>query len=95
MAFEWSDRRVLVTGATGFLGSWLVKGLAGRKANVVGLIRKNTLSNEPALPRDIGDIDVVYGQLEDYFCVERCINEHDIDTVFHLGAQTIVETATK
>ncbi len=95
MAFEWSDRRILVTGATGFLGSWLVKELVRRKANVVGLIRKNPLSSEPALPGDMGNIDVVYGQLEDYFSVERCLNEYEIDTVFHLGAQTIVETATK
>jgi CDP-glucose 4,6-dehydratase len=36
---------------------------------------------------------VVNGELEDYAAVERAINEQEVDTVFHLGAQTIVGTA--
>lgn len=95
MAFEWSNRRVLVTGATGFLGSWIVKELIRRKADVVGLIRNNPLFRERRLSKDIGNINIVYGQLENYFSIERCINEYDIDTIFHLGAQTIVENATR
>ncbi len=35
----------------------------------------------------------VQGQLEDYALLERVINEHEIEAVFHLGAQTIVGTA--
>ena len=35
----WKDRRVLVTGATGLLGSWMVEELLGRKADVICLIR--------------------------------------------------------
>jgi CDP-glucose 4,6-dehydratase len=38
---------------------------------------------------------VVNGALEDYAAVERAINEHEIETVFHLGAQTIVGTALR
>ena len=36
---HWSDRPVLVTGATGLLGGWLVKRLAASRADVVCLVR--------------------------------------------------------
>jgi CDP-glucose 4,6-dehydratase len=36
---------------------------------------------------------VVRGQIEDYFLLERVLNEYEIDTVFHLAAQTIVDIA--
>jgi CDP-glucose 4,6-dehydratase len=36
---------------------------------------------------------VVTGRLEDYGTLERAISEHEVDTVFHLGAQAIVGTA--
>ena len=35
----WRDRPVLVTGATGLLGGWIVKALAGLDADVVCLVR--------------------------------------------------------
>lgn len=35
----WTDKNVFVTGATGLLGSWLVKALVDSNANVVCLIR--------------------------------------------------------
>jgi CDP-glucose 4,6-dehydratase len=38
---------------------------------------------------------VVRGQIEDYFLLERVLNEYEIDTVFHLAAQTIVDIATR
>ena len=39
MVNYWKDRRVLVTGCTGLLGSWLAKSLISKEANVVGLVR--------------------------------------------------------
>ena len=36
---DWSTRRVLVTGATGFVGSWLLKALVRSGAQVVALVR--------------------------------------------------------
>jgi CDP-glucose 4,6-dehydratase len=43
----------------------------------------------------IGRTTVVNGRLEDYATLERAINEHEVDTVFHLGAQPIVTTALR
>jgi CDP-glucose 4,6-dehydratase len=37
----------------------------------------------------------VTGQLQDFKTVERAINEGEIDTVFHLGAQAVVSTAAR
>jgi CDP-glucose 4,6-dehydratase len=85
--------RVLVTGATGMVGSWLVKALLDRQAYVVGLIRDADPQSELYRSGDVNQITVVNGPLEDFATVERAINEQEIDTVFHLGAQTIVGTA--
>ena len=38
---------------------------------------------------------MVNGSLEDYFLIERTLNEYEVDTIFHLGAQTIVGTANR
>jgi len=89
----WEGKRVLVTGATGLVGSWLVKALLERKAYVVALVRDWDPQSELIRSGAIHSTNVVHGELEDYAAVERAINEHEADTVFHLGAQTIVGTA--
>lgn len=89
----WRHRRVLVTGATGMVGSWLVKELLERDARVVGLVRDADPRSELYRSGDIDRISVVNGRLEDLPTVERAVNEHAVDTVFHLGAQTIVGAA--
>ena len=91
----WQNKNVFVTGCTGLLGSWLTKALVDRKANVVGLIRDNVpRANFSRLGLD-RYINTVRGEVEDYFLLERIINEYEIDTVFHLAAQTIVPIANR
>jgi len=92
---SWRGRAALVTGATGMVGSWLVKDLLARDARVVALIRDADPQSELFRSGDTGRISVVNGALEDYAAVERAINEHEVDAVFHLGAQTIVGTANR
>jgi CDP-glucose 4,6-dehydratase len=91
----WAGRRVLVTGATGFVGSWLVKALLRRQANVVALIRDHDQHSELIRSGAIRRIAVVNGCLEDYAAIERAINEYEVDTVFHLAAQAIVGAALR
>jgi CDP-glucose 4,6-dehydratase len=92
---KWKDKPVFVTGCTGLLGSWLCKELIARKANVVGLIRdwvpRSVLINDSY----IDNMVTVRGDLNDFSLIERALNEYEIDTVFHLGAQTIVEIANR
>ena len=91
----WQDRPVFITGCTGLLGSWLTQSLIDRGASVVGLIRDNTPNSfffQSGLEKRI---TIVRGEIEDYALIERAINEYEIESVFHLGAQTIVTIANR
>jgi len=92
---SWTSRRVLVTGATGIVGSWLVRQLVDEGAFVVALIRDMNPQSELIRSGLWTRITVVNGTLEDYAAVERAVVEHDIDSVFHLAAQAIVTTALR
>lgn len=89
----WKDRNVFVTGATGIVGSWLIKGLLDLSANVIVLVRDNDPRSELYRSGDIRRITVVNGKLENILDIERAINEYAVETVFHCGAQAIVQTA--
>ncbi|MGD2180254.1 GDP-mannose 4,6-dehydratase [Lusitaniella coriacea] len=91
----WRDRACLVTGITGFLGSCLVEDLVQRGAKVVGLVRD--FIPQSRLHTDGWDrkIEIVSGCVEDLGVLERAIAEYEIDTVFHLAAQTIVGIANR
>lgn len=92
---DWKQGRVFVTGATGIVGSWLVKRLLQEGAYVVALIRDWDPQSELIRSGDVYRTSVVSGALEDFATLERAINAHEIETVFHLGAQTIVGTALR
>lgn len=92
---DWRGRRCLVTGATGIVGSWLVKRLLREGASVIALVRDWDPQSELVRSGDIMRTSVVNGGLEDFATLERAINEHEPDTVFHLGAQAIVTTALR
>jgi CDP-glucose 4,6-dehydratase len=89
----WTHRRVLVTGATGLVGAWLVKDLLARGATVVALVRDQDPQSELFRSGDFRRVSVVSGALEDFFSLERAVSEHETDTVFHLAAQPIVGVA--
>lgn len=91
----WHDRPVLVTGCTGLLGSWLVGTLLPAGATVVGLIRDEVPQSHLARSGALRQIRVVHGDVTDYATVERALNEYEVDTVFHLAAQTIVGIANR
>jgi CDP-glucose 4,6-dehydratase len=92
----WRDRNVFVTGATGLLGSWTTEELLARGAHVVALVRDEVPSSRFYREHDLcRRVDIVRGALEDYDAIERALNEYEIETVLHLGAQTIVGTANR
>lgn len=91
----WLDRPVFVTGCTGILGSWLTIALVDAGAAVTGLIRDEIPFSHLRRSGYQDRIRVVRGDVTSYGLVERALNEYEIDTVFHLAAQTIVTIANR
>jgi CDP-glucose 4,6-dehydratase len=84
----------LVTGARGFVGAWLARGLLEAGARVTSFDRRSP-SGRPSTLTMLGvdgDVDQVEGDLRDPEPVARTLEEGGIDTVFHLAAETIVGT---
>ncbi|CAB4938275.1 unannotated protein [freshwater metagenome] len=88
-------RNVFVTGAYGMLGGWLVRALLDRGAHVVVLRRDQIRASLLDLDGLEASCAVVHGDLLDPGLLDRVIGEHEIDTVLHLAAQTIVGTANR
>ena len=90
---SWAERSVLVTGGTGLVGSWLVNRLLNEGAKVTCLVLDSDPSSELIRSKNIEKVCVVNGNLADIDAVSRAVNHQSCDTIFHLGAQTIVGTA--
>jgi CDP-glucose 4,6-dehydratase len=91
----WPDRPVLITGATGLVGSWLTRRLHEAGAEVVCLVRDWVPQSELVRSRLIEQVKVVRGDIRDRDLLERTLGEYEIDTVIHLAAQTIVGIANR
>ena len=85
--------RVLVTGATGFIGSHLCKALADKGHEVIALVRDVRPSRW--LREALRSCVKVRGDVTDYFSILRPINHYEVDAVAHLAAMSIVKTAYK
>lgn len=95
MTFDWNGRRVLVTGATGIVGSWLCEELATLGAYTVALVRDYDPQSRLFTSNVSSRCSVVNGELESFSTCKRMINDHEIEVVFHLAAQTIVGAALR
>ena len=89
----WLDRPTFVTGASGFMGGWLVRRLLASGADVVCLIRDWVPQCDVARGGLLDRIKVVRGDVCDAALLERVLGEYEVDTVFHLAAQTTVGVA--
>ncbi len=88
----WQDRRVLLTGHTGFKGAWLALWLDQLGAEVTGLAL-----DPPSSPSlfDAADVEDalsrhVIGDIRNFETVTRVMNAHQPDIVLHLAAQSLV-----
>jgi CDP-glucose 4,6-dehydratase len=92
---ELAGRSVFVTGAYGLLGSWLVKALLERGARTTVLRRDAVAVSALALEGNEARVNVVHGDICDAAVIERALGEYEVDSVFHLAAQTIVGVANR
>lgn len=88
MSFNWQSKKVLVTGAGGFIGSALVSELVQRGASVTAFVRYTSRADSGLLrflPADVrSQATLIAGDLRDADAVERAAAGTDL--IFHLGA---------
>ena len=89
----WQGRTALVTGATGLLGAASIRSLLHQSVRVVALVRDHDPQSELLRSGLVRRVTVVDGQLECLPDIERALAVDDVDSVFHLGAQTLVGPA--
>ncbi len=95
MSWSPAGATVLVTGAQGFIGSWLAERLLDAGARVV--VPRRDFEPDARFRTDGVEerCTVAAADIQDYEAMTRVLNEHGVDTVFHLAAQTIVGTANR
>lgn len=92
----YKGKKVLVTGHTGFKGSWLCKILANAGAEITGYSLKPPIG--PSLfeiARIEDDVHSVFGDIRDLETLEKVFDEVNPEIVFHLAAQPIVRESYK
>lgn len=90
---EWNDTNVLITGVSGFVGSYLARDLVDKGAHVYGLIRRRA---DGTIPKNVAHkkieqaITFVEAGLEDLSGLAHAIDASEPDYIFHLAAQSFV-----
>ncbi|RJO61801.1 CDP-glucose 4,6-dehydratase [candidate division WS5 bacterium] len=88
----WKDKKVLITGHSGFKGSWLSLWLSECGSRVTGLALPP--STIPSLFEDVNvssEITSIYGDVRDLALIKSVMNEFKPEIVFHLAAQALVK----
>jgi CDP-glucose 4,6-dehydratase len=87
-------KKILITGSTGFKGSWLSIWLNNLGASVYGYAFEPLSEKDNFVVSNISDhIKQEYGDICDYFKLKECIDNIQPEIIFHLAAQPIVKEA--
>ena len=85
-----SKKKVLITGHTGFKGSWLTKILTQNNATVLGYSLEAAKNSHFTMLNMDQEIESVYGDIRDKEKLSSVISEFAPEIVFHLAAQPLV-----
>lgn len=92
----WKNKRVFVTGHTGFKGSWLTLWLKLLGAEVTGYsLSPSSIPSMFDAANVQGGITSVTGDIRDYVSLEKAMTEAKPEIVFHLAAQPLVRQSYK
>ena len=87
----WKGRKVLITGHTGFKGSWLSIWLNMMGAKVIGYSLEPYTESDNFIVSSVADrLTHIIGDICDYNALSKVFTEHKPETVFHLAAQPLV-----
>lgn len=92
---KWKDLPVLVTGADGFIGSWIAKELVGQGADVFTIVRDIKKRNNLDVLNLRGKVSIIHGDLANFDVCNRIFKEYEIGVCFHIAAQAIVGIANE
>jgi len=92
-AKKWKDRRVFITGVSGFAGSHLAEKLISVGADVYGMVRRHSVPEYRNISHIINKMTLVEGNLTDIDSIFTAFQEIEPEVVFHLGAQSFVVTS--
>lgn len=91
---NWSGKNVLITGANGFVGSYLAKELLDKGSDVYGFIRPEDMvaMEKNLIDKGIKDkLKMLKGDLGDISSLASALDQSQPDVIFHLAAQSSVE----
>jgi len=88
----WKNKKVLITGFEGFLGSNLTKAMLTSTAKIFGLDIKVKRKDTILAPADYKNMIVIKGSVADYVLLKDTIVKNKINVIFHLAAEAIVGT---
>ncbi|AUB59003.1 MULTISPECIES: GDP-mannose 4,6-dehydratase [Methanobacterium] len=95
---NWNEKNILITGANGFVGSYLAKELLEKGSDVYGFIRPEDMvaMEKNLIDKGIKDkLKMLEGDLGDISSLASALDQSQPDVIFHLAAQSSVEFSFK
>jgi CDP-glucose 4,6-dehydratase len=86
----WKNKKVLITGYEGFLGSWLTKFLLDAGASITGLDILTRRKKTVLTKAELDDMRIVQGSVENLKLLSTICRDDSVEFIFHLGAKALV-----
>ncbi|OYV24582.1 MAG: hypothetical protein B7W99_01555 [Rhodospirillales bacterium 20-58-10] len=91
----WQGKKVLITGATGFLGGWVVRQLLDQGADIIAIIRRPRPHSQFELAGFNQHVTIITGTVEEPSVVASAFAAHEFAAVFHLASMVDVNAALR